>query len=70
MSYLQCFNDFIFCALTFQLLFLCLLATARHVCDPLCSDVGCWGPGPSHCFSCRFFKRQRECVNQCNILQG
>uniref|UniRef100_A0A8B9T409 Receptor protein-tyrosine kinase n=1 Tax=Anas platyrhynchos TaxID=8839 RepID=A0A8B9T409_ANAPL len=42
----------------------------RHVCDPLCSDVGCWGPGPFHCFSCRFFGRQKECVKQCNILQG
>nr|AAB28540.1 Epidermal Growth Factor Receptor, EGF-R {extracellular domain} [chickens, Peptide Partial, 599 aa] [Gallus gallus] len=42
----------------------------RHVCDPLCSDVGCWGPGPFHCFSCRFFSRQKECVKQCNILQG
>uniref|UniRef100_A0A8C5TMF6 Receptor protein-tyrosine kinase n=1 Tax=Malurus cyaneus samueli TaxID=2593467 RepID=A0A8C5TMF6_9PASS len=41
-----------------------------HVCDPLCSDVGCWGPGPFHCFSCRFFDRQKECVKQCNILQG
>uniref|UniRef100_A0A663LY94 Receptor protein-tyrosine kinase n=1 Tax=Athene cunicularia TaxID=194338 RepID=A0A663LY94_ATHCN len=45
-------------------------AAARHVCDPLCSDVGCWGPGPFHCFSCRFFDRQKECVKQCNILQG
>ncbi|XP_071592305.1 epidermal growth factor receptor isoform X1 [Heliangelus exortis] len=45
-------------------------AAARHVCDPLCSDVGCWGPGPFHCFSCRFFDRQKECVRQCNILQG
>uniref|UniRef100_A0A663LYK8 receptor protein-tyrosine kinase n=1 Tax=Athene cunicularia TaxID=194338 RepID=A0A663LYK8_ATHCN len=42
----------------------------KHVCDPLCSDVGCWGPGPFHCFSCRFFDRQKECVKQCNILQG
>lgn len=45
-------------------------AADRHVCDPLCSDVGCWGPGPFHCFSCRFFSRQKECVKQCNILQG
>uniref|UniRef100_A0A8B9SWL2 Receptor protein-tyrosine kinase n=1 Tax=Anas platyrhynchos TaxID=8839 RepID=A0A8B9SWL2_ANAPL len=45
-------------------------AAERHVCDPLCSDVGCWGPGPFHCFSCRFFGRQKECVKQCNILQG
>ncbi|XP_075172255.1 epidermal growth factor receptor-like [Anomaloglossus baeobatrachus] len=23
------------------------------ICDPLCSEDGCWGPGPSQCFSCR-----------------
>ncbi|XP_075777832.1 epidermal growth factor receptor isoform X1 [Pelodiscus sinensis] len=41
-----------------------------HVCDPLCSEVGCWGPGPFQCFSCRHFSRQRECVKTCNIIQG
>ncbi|XP_067406463.1 epidermal growth factor receptor isoform X2 [Emydura macquarii macquarii] len=43
---------------------------AGHVCDPLCSEVGCWGPGPFHCFSCRHFSRQRECVKKCNVMQG
>ncbi|XP_073534291.1 epidermal growth factor receptor-like [Phyllobates terribilis] len=28
------------------------------ICDPLCSDDGCWGPGPSQCFSCS----GKECV--------
>lgn len=63
-----------FFALSPPLMFMAFLvslpAAARHVCDPLCSDVGCWGPGPFHCFSCRFFDRQKECVKQCNILQG
>ncbi|XP_062985360.1 epidermal growth factor receptor [Elgaria multicarinata webbii] len=43
---------------------------AKQVCHPLCSDVGCWGPGPSQCFSCLYVSRQRECIKECNILQG
>lgn len=39
-----------------------------NVCDPLCSDEGCWGPGPFYCFSCRNFTRNGECVESCNIL--
>ncbi|XP_072858661.2 epidermal growth factor receptor-like [Pogona vitticeps] len=42
----------------------------RQVCHPFCSDTGCWGPGPSQCYSCRNFTRQRECVKECNIFQG
>ncbi|XP_069504397.1 epidermal growth factor receptor [Ambystoma mexicanum] len=42
----------------------------NKVCDPLCSDNGCWGPGPFHCLSCRYFQRARECVKACNILKG
>uniref|UniRef100_A0A8C5MH07 Receptor protein-tyrosine kinase n=1 Tax=Leptobrachium leishanense TaxID=445787 RepID=A0A8C5MH07_9ANUR len=38
------------------------------VCDPLCSDEGCWGPGPFHCFSCRNFTRGDQCVESCNIV--
>ncbi|XP_054848100.1 epidermal growth factor receptor isoform X2 [Eublepharis macularius] len=45
-------------------------AATRRICHPLCSDNGCWGPGPSQCFSCRHFSRQRECVQECNIWQG
>ncbi|XP_053338604.1 receptor tyrosine-protein kinase erbB-3b [Clarias gariepinus] len=41
-----------------------------HVCDPLCSDSGCWGPGPEQCLSCRNHSRQQTCVAQCNILSG
>ncbi|XP_048366539.1 epidermal growth factor receptor isoform X2 [Sphaerodactylus townsendi] len=45
-------------------------AAAGHVCHSLCSDHGCWGPGPSECHSCRHFSRKRECVQECNIHQG
>ncbi|XP_016115342.1 receptor tyrosine-protein kinase erbB-2-like [Sinocyclocheilus grahami] len=41
-----------------------------RVCDPLCADAVCWGPGPSQCVSCVNYKRGMECVQQCNILQG
>ncbi|XP_035265410.1 receptor tyrosine-protein kinase erbB-4-like isoform X2 [Anguilla anguilla] len=42
----------------------------RMVCDPLCSDGGCWGPGPDQCLSCRFFSRGRICVESCNLYEG
>ncbi|KAM9851069.1 receptor tyrosine-protein kinase erbB-4 [Aulostomus maculatus] len=40
------------------------------VCDPLCSDAGCWGPGPDQCLSCRDFSRGRVCVETCNLYDG
>ncbi|KAL7865285.1 hypothetical protein SRHO_G00105320 [Serrasalmus rhombeus] len=40
------------------------------ICDPLCSDAGCWGPGPDQCLSCRFFSRGRTCVESCNLHHG
>ncbi|KAM8967049.1 epidermal growth factor receptor [Pelodytes ibericus] len=39
-----------------------------NICDPLCSDEGCWGPGAFQCLSCRNFTRERECVESCNLL--
>ncbi|XP_072541546.1 receptor tyrosine-protein kinase erbB-4-like isoform X2 [Salminus brasiliensis] len=42
----------------------------RMICDPLCSDGGCWGPGPDQCLSCRFFSRGRTCVESCNLHHG
>ncbi|XP_028846324.1 receptor tyrosine-protein kinase erbB-4 isoform X3 [Denticeps clupeoides] len=39
-------------------------------CDLLCSDAGCWGPGPDQCLSCRFFSRGRTCVESCNLYSG
>uniref|UniRef100_A0A8C1LKX5 Receptor tyrosine-protein kinase erbB-2 n=1 Tax=Cyprinus carpio TaxID=7962 RepID=A0A8C1LKX5_CYPCA len=47
----------------------CVVSEGR-VCDPLCADAGCWGPGPSQCVSCLNYKRGTECVEQCNVLQG
>ncbi|TSL61272.1 Receptor tyrosine-protein kinase erbB-3 [Bagarius yarrelli] len=41
-----------------------------HVCDPLCSNSGCWGSGPEQCLSCRNYSRHHTCVAQCNIFSG
>ncbi|KAM6977789.1 receptor tyrosine-protein kinase erbB-3b [Aplochiton taeniatus] len=41
-----------------------------HVCDPLCSDSGCWGSGPTQCVSCRNHSRDGTCVAQCNFFTG
>uniref|UniRef100_A0A671RS85 Receptor protein-tyrosine kinase n=1 Tax=Sinocyclocheilus anshuiensis TaxID=1608454 RepID=A0A671RS85_9TELE len=41
-----------------------------HVCDPLCSSEGCWGPGPNQCVSCKNYSRGGTCVPQCNFLSG
>uniref|UniRef100_A0A8C4P1I8 Receptor protein-tyrosine kinase n=1 Tax=Dicentrarchus labrax TaxID=13489 RepID=A0A8C4P1I8_DICLA len=42
----------------------------RMVCDQMCSDDGCWGPGPDQCLSCRYFRRGRICVESCNLFDG
>uniref|UniRef100_A0A4W6FC20 Receptor protein-tyrosine kinase n=1 Tax=Lates calcarifer TaxID=8187 RepID=A0A4W6FC20_LATCA len=42
----------------------------RMVCDRMCSDDGCWGPGPNQCLSCRYFRRGRTCVETCNLFDG
>uniref|UniRef100_A0A8C8FXJ9 Receptor protein-tyrosine kinase n=1 Tax=Oncorhynchus tshawytscha TaxID=74940 RepID=A0A8C8FXJ9_ONCTS len=47
-----------------------LIPTEQMVCDPLCSDAGCWGPGPDQCLSCRYFIRGRICVDTCNLYEG
>ncbi|KAL2104276.1 hypothetical protein ACEWY4_001144 [Coilia grayii] len=41
-----------------------------HVCDPLCSDAGCWGPEPNQCLSCRNHSRDSTCVAHCNFYTG
>uniref|UniRef100_A0AAX7U050 Receptor protein-tyrosine kinase n=1 Tax=Astatotilapia calliptera TaxID=8154 RepID=A0AAX7U050_ASTCA len=33
-------------------------------------NLGCWGPGPTMCLSCRQFNRKGRCVVSCNLLQG
>ncbi|KAM4731344.1 receptor tyrosine-protein kinase erbB-4 [Anableps anableps] len=45
-------------------------AKEHMVCDTLCSDAGCWGPGPDQCLSCRYFSRGRTCVDTCNLYEG
>uniref|UniRef100_A0A3B4X3S7 Receptor protein-tyrosine kinase n=1 Tax=Seriola lalandi dorsalis TaxID=1841481 RepID=A0A3B4X3S7_SERLL len=42
----------------------------RMVCDRMCSDDGCWGPGPDQCLSCRYFRRGRTCIESCNLFDG
>ncbi|XP_053720466.1 receptor tyrosine-protein kinase erbB-4-like isoform X2 [Synchiropus splendidus] len=42
----------------------------RMVCDRMCSDDGCWGPGPDQCLSCRYFRRGRRCVESCSLYEG
>ncbi|XP_061833621.1 receptor tyrosine-protein kinase erbB-3a isoform X2 [Nerophis lumbriciformis] len=41
-----------------------------HVCDPLCSSEGCWGPGPDQCLSCNKYSRGGTCVADCMFLMG
>ncbi|XP_056897362.1 receptor tyrosine-protein kinase erbB-3b isoform X2 [Takifugu flavidus] len=41
-----------------------------RVCDPLCSDSGCWGPGPDQCLSCRNYSRHGTCVAGCHFNSG
>ncbi|TRY82576.1 hypothetical protein DNTS_030584 [Danionella cerebrum] len=42
----------------------------KMLCDPLCSEAGCWGPGPDQCLSCKYFSRGRTCVKSCNLYDG
>ncbi|XP_066564643.1 receptor tyrosine-protein kinase erbB-3a isoform X2 [Amia ocellicauda] len=41
-----------------------------RLCDALCSDAGCWGPGPSQCLSCRNYSRDGTCFAHCNFITG
>ncbi|KAL2085432.1 hypothetical protein ACEWY4_018752 [Coilia grayii] len=45
-------------------------ALQNSTCDGLCSEVGCWGPGPSMCLSCQHFSRRGLCVQACRLLHG
>ncbi|KAJ8272944.1 hypothetical protein GJAV_G00095330 [Gymnothorax javanicus] len=47
-----------------------LCVSQNHRCDEMCTDDGCWGPGPTMCLSCRHFMRQGCCVASCNLLEG
>ncbi|XP_061841957.2 receptor tyrosine-protein kinase erbB-3b [Nerophis lumbriciformis] len=41
-----------------------------RVCDSLCSDSGCWGPGPDQCLSCKNYSRNGTCVESCHFHTG
>nr|XP_023663224.1 epidermal growth factor receptor-like [Paramormyrops kingsleyae] len=42
----------------------------NNTCDTMCTEEGCWGPGPTMCFSCLHFMRRGRCVAACNLLLG
>ncbi|XP_023671370.2 epidermal growth factor receptor isoform X1 [Paramormyrops kingsleyae] len=42
----------------------------NKTCDPMCAVDGCWGLGPSMCFSCLHFSRAGRCVEACNLQDG
>ncbi|KAJ8378162.1 hypothetical protein AAFF_G00245480 [Aldrovandia affinis] len=45
-------------------------AQENNICDELCTEEGCWGPGPTMCFTCRHLVRRGRCVGTCNLLDG
>ncbi|KAG6443142.1 hypothetical protein O3G_MSEX002709 [Manduca sexta] len=40
------------------------------VCDPQCSEDGCWGPGPDQCLACQNFKFGETCIQNCSVHPG
>lgn len=74
---MQWVNEWIICkpALLSMLInvdhwFLSSVVSEGHVCDPLCSSDGCWGPGPNQCVSCKKYSRGGTCVPDCMFLTG
>uniref|UniRef100_A0A9J7Z941 receptor protein-tyrosine kinase n=1 Tax=Cyprinus carpio carpio TaxID=630221 RepID=A0A9J7Z941_CYPCA len=45
-------------------------ANQNSTCDEMCTDDGCWGPGPTMCFTCKHYTRKKHCVASCNLLAG
>ncbi|XP_047662260.1 epidermal growth factor receptor isoform X1 [Tachysurus fulvidraco] len=45
-------------------------AAQNLTCDEMCTSDGCWGPGPTMCFSCVSHRRKTSCVASCNLLDG
>ncbi|XP_026137105.1 epidermal growth factor receptor-like isoform X1 [Carassius auratus] len=45
-------------------------ANQNSTCDEMCTNDGCWGPGPTMCFTCKHFTRKKHCVASCNLLAG
>lgn len=52
------------------LIYISTAVNEGHVCDPLCSADGCWGPGPNQCLSCMQYSRGGTCVPDCMFLTG
>lgn len=48
----------------------CSSEQQNSTCDSMCGEEGCWGPGPSMCFSCQNVSRRERCVSHCNLLEG
>uniref|UniRef100_A0A672RKV9 Receptor protein-tyrosine kinase n=1 Tax=Sinocyclocheilus grahami TaxID=75366 RepID=A0A672RKV9_SINGR len=42
----------------------------NSTCDEMCTNDGCWGPGPAMCFTCKHYTRKKHCVASCNLLAG
>uniref|UniRef100_A0A4W5NSX5 Receptor protein-tyrosine kinase n=1 Tax=Hucho hucho TaxID=62062 RepID=A0A4W5NSX5_9TELE len=42
----------------------------NSTCDEMCTDEGCWGPGPTMCFTCLYYTRRGRCVGACHLLEG
>ncbi|XP_026062579.1 epidermal growth factor receptor isoform X2 [Carassius auratus] len=45
-------------------------ANQNSTCDEMCTNDGCWGPGPTMCFSCKHYTRKKHCVASCSLLAG
>ncbi|XP_022103500.1 epidermal growth factor receptor-like [Acanthaster planci] len=39
-----------------------------HVCDPQCTPLGCWGPGPKQCARCQNAQIGDTCVASCDFF--
>uniref|UniRef100_A0A8C7LAC2 Receptor protein-tyrosine kinase n=1 Tax=Oncorhynchus kisutch TaxID=8019 RepID=A0A8C7LAC2_ONCKI len=42
----------------------------NSTCDEMCTDEGCWGPGPTMCFTCLYYTRRGRCVRACHLQEG
>ncbi|XP_051983795.1 epidermal growth factor receptor-like isoform X1 [Xyrauchen texanus] len=43
-------------------------ANQNSTCDEMCTSDGCWGPGPTMCFTCKHYSHKNRCVASCNLL--
>ncbi|XP_076329616.1 epidermal growth factor receptor-like isoform X2 [Tachypleus tridentatus] len=40
------------------------------VCDDKCSEDGCWGPRVNDCLSCKTYRLDDECIENCTVRTG